>query len=65
MPAEPVGAEYDRQLSTLVTLASAPSSRGRAIEGAHRIVTAIEAIYAAAAKSLVPAGPAEFKAGER
>ncbi|MFJ9151072.1 Gfo/Idh/MocA family protein [Streptomyces sp. NPDC102270] len=62
VPAQPVGAEYDRQLSTLSTL---PSSRGRAIEGAHRIVMAIEAIYAAAATSLVPAGPAEFKAGER
>ncbi|MFD9318533.1 Gfo/Idh/MocA family protein [Streptomyces sp. NPDC060053] len=64
VPAQPVGAEYDRQLSALSTLPAAPSSRGRAIEGAHRIVTAIEAIYAAAATSLVPAGPAEFKAGE-
>ncbi|MGW0875518.1 Gfo/Idh/MocA family protein [Streptomyces sp. NPDC002740] len=62
VPAQPVGAEYDRQLSTLSTL---PSYRGRAIEGAHRIVMAIEAIYAAAATSLVPAGPAESKAGER
>ena len=65
VPAEPVGAEYDRQLSMLGTLSSAPSSRGRAIEGAHRIVTVIEAIYAAAAKSLVPVGPADSKAGER
>ncbi|MGV9557686.1 Gfo/Idh/MocA family protein [Streptomyces sp. NPDC003522] len=65
VPAQPVGAEYDRQLSTLSSLLSAPSSRGRAIEGARRIVTVVEAIYAAAATSLVPAGPAESKAGER
>ncbi|WP_225829853.1 Gfo/Idh/MocA family protein [Streptomyces sp. NK08204] len=65
VPAEPVGAEYDRQLSALRTLLAAPSSRGRAIAGAHRIVAAVEAIYAAANTSLVPAGPAEIKAGER
>lgn len=45
LPAEPVGAEYDRQLDALPALLSAPDSRGVAAADARRIIDVIERIY--------------------
>jgi oxidoreductase len=56
VPAEPVGAEYDRQLEDIRRSLADPSSRGCAIAGVRRIVGAIEGMYAAAAAASQPAG---------
>ncbi|EOD64385.1 Gfo/Idh/MocA family protein [Amycolatopsis vancoresmycina] len=47
-PAEPVGAEYDRQLDALPALLADPASRGRAIEDARWVIDVIERVYASA-----------------
>ncbi|MFG1799488.1 Gfo/Idh/MocA family protein [Micromonospora carbonacea] len=45
LPAEPIGAEYDRQLDALPDLLTAPASRGAAVAEAHRTIDIIERIY--------------------
>jgi oxidoreductase len=50
--AEPVGAEYDRQLDALPALLADPGSRGRAVAEARWVIEVIERVYASAA----PAG---------
>ncbi|WP_432957846.1 Gfo/Idh/MocA family protein [Micromonospora haikouensis] len=45
LPAEPIGAEYDRQLDALPGLLAAPASRGAAVAEAHRTIDIIERIY--------------------
>jgi oxidoreductase len=46
LPDEPIGAEYDHQLDELPGLLAAPSSRGRAVAGAHTTIGVIERFYA-------------------
>lgn len=57
VPAEPVGAEYSRQLDNVRDRLADPSACGSAIAGARRIVGTIEALYAASATPLLPTGP--------
>ncbi|RSM75231.1 oxidoreductase [Amycolatopsis sp. WAC 01375] len=57
VPAEPIGTEYTRQLDDLRDRLADPSARGSAIAGVRRIVGTIEALYAASATPLLPAGP--------
>ncbi|MFF3852959.1 Gfo/Idh/MocA family protein [Micromonospora sp. NPDC002575] len=45
LPAEPIGAEYDRQLDALPGLLADPASRGAAVAEAHRTIDIIERIY--------------------
>ncbi|MCR6488769.1 Gfo/Idh/MocA family oxidoreductase [Amycolatopsis sp. OK19-0408] len=52
LPAEPIGTEYASQLDDVRDRLADPSSRGSAIEGARRIVGAIEALYAASETQL-------------
>ncbi|WP_446033981.1 Gfo/Idh/MocA family protein [Streptomyces olivaceus] len=46
--AEPVGAEYDRQVAALTALLADPASRGRAVDDARWTVRLIERLYASA-----------------
>lgn len=46
--AEPIGAEYDRQLNAIPALLADPSARGRAVEDARRTIAVIERIYSSA-----------------
>lgn len=55
---EPVGAEYDRQLTHLVSQLATPSAHERAIDRSRRIITTIDEIYEAAATSRTTAGTA-------
>ncbi|UOZ02742.1 Gfo/Idh/MocA family protein [Amycolatopsis sp. WQ 127309] len=48
-PAEPIGAEYDRQLDAVPALLTDPAGRGRAVEDARWAIDVIERIYASAA----------------
>jgi oxidoreductase len=57
VPAEPIGAEYSRQLDDVRDRLADPSARGAAIAGARRIVGTIEALYAASATPLSPTAP--------
>ncbi|MGW4156187.1 Gfo/Idh/MocA family protein [Micromonospora chersina] len=61
LPAEPVGAEYDRQLDALPDLLAAPASRGVAAADARRTIDAIERIYRCAR----PTAPTRALAGAR
>ncbi|SCG51069.1 Gfo/Idh/MocA family protein [Micromonospora halophytica] len=45
LPAEPIGAEYDRQLDALPGLLADPASRGAAAAEARRTIDVIERIY--------------------
>ncbi|AGL16401.1 Gfo/Idh/MocA family protein [Actinoplanes sp. N902-109] len=47
-PAEPVGAEYDRQVAALAGLLADPDRRGRAVADARWTVRVIERVYASA-----------------
>ncbi|MFF5173651.1 Gfo/Idh/MocA family protein [Micromonospora sp. NPDC000089] len=58
-PAEPVGAEYDRQLDALPGLLLDPASRGVAAADAHRTIDAIERVY----RSARPTPPVPALAG--
>ncbi|GAA4007248.1 Gfo/Idh/MocA family oxidoreductase [Streptomyces marokkonensis] len=57
VPTEPIGAEYSRQLDDIRDHLADPSACGSAIAGVRRIVGTIEALYAASATPLLPAGP--------
>jgi len=48
LPAEPIGAEYDRQLDALPGLLADPASRGAAAVEARRTIDIIERIYQSA-----------------
>ncbi|WP_035792215.1 Gfo/Idh/MocA family protein [Kitasatospora mediocidica] len=48
VPAEPIGAEYRRQLDGLAALLADPANRGRAIEQARGTVQLIESFYESA-----------------
>ncbi|MEV5721639.1 Gfo/Idh/MocA family oxidoreductase [Amycolatopsis mediterranei] len=48
VPAEPIGAEYDRQLDALPALLADPASRGRAVEDAGWVIDVIERVYTSA-----------------
>ncbi|MEU9559684.1 Gfo/Idh/MocA family protein [Streptomyces fumanus] len=48
VPAERVGAEYDRQLALLPGLLHDPAAQGRAIDEARRTIGAIERVYTSA-----------------
>ncbi|MEU9448689.1 Gfo/Idh/MocA family oxidoreductase [Streptomyces sp. NPDC048277] len=48
LAAEPVGAEYDRQVAALTPLLADPASRGRAMDDARWTVRVIERVYASA-----------------
>jgi oxidoreductase len=59
VPAEPVGAEYDRQLADLPGLLADPASRGRAIDDAARTIGVIDRVYRSAwSVHPIPAVPA-------
>ncbi|WP_156756349.1 Gfo/Idh/MocA family protein [Actinokineospora pegani] len=58
LPAEPIGAEYRRQLDGLAALLADPGNRGRAIAEARTNVATIESFYASARASVRPASPA-------
>jgi oxidoreductase len=59
LPAEPIGAEYGRQLDGLAALLADPANRGKAIAEARTTVRTIESFYASArsarARQAVPA----------
>jgi oxidoreductase len=57
IPAEPIGVEYDRQLEHLRHQLADPLSLGRTIAVVRRIVTTIEAMYAAATASPLASQP--------
>ncbi|PGH45029.1 oxidoreductase [Micromonospora sp. WMMA1996] len=61
LPAEPIGAEYDRQLDALPDLLADPASRGVAAADARRTIDAIERVYRCAR----PTPPVHALAGAR
>lgn len=50
LDAEPVGAEYDRQLDALPALLGDPGNRGKAVEEARRTIGVIERLYRSAGR---------------
>jgi oxidoreductase len=52
LPDEPIGVEYTRQLDELPVLLATPSSRGRAVAGAHTTIDVIERFYASSHASV-------------
>ncbi|CAO5251271.1 Gfo/Idh/MocA family protein [Frankia sp. AgKG'84/4] len=60
VPAEPVGAEYDRQLDELATR---PWKRGQAIAEARATVRTIETFYQSASRPAPDRAPADQRAG--
>ena len=59
VPAEPIGAEYVRQLDELPALLADPASRGRAVAQARRMIGAIERFYDSARRPQGAARTAE------
>ncbi|MEU6665855.1 Gfo/Idh/MocA family oxidoreductase [Streptomyces sp. NPDC046727] len=58
VPAEPIGAEYGRQLDGVPALLADPAGRGRAVAEARTTVRLMERIYASA-RAVGRAGPGE------
>jgi oxidoreductase len=56
LSAEPVGAEYDRQVDALPGLVADPGQRGRAVQAARTTIGVIERVYACAQGFTAPAG---------
>lgn len=56
LPAEPVGAEYDRQLDELIPLLTDPTAVGQAVGEAQRTIRLIERLYDSARRRPATAG---------